>query len=419
MLPTICQVVHNLHIGGAELLLTELSRALRSRYRFVFACLDGAGPLAEQLRDEGHVVEVLNRQPGVDWRCGRRLARFLREQNVAAVHAHQYTPFFYTLLARGLGGRPPVIFTEHGRLHPDHPRLKRIVCNRLLRRQHDRVIGVGEAMRQALIANEGIPASSVEVLFNGVRLQPFRAAVEDSELRSQTRRELGFSEADCVVVQVARLNALKDHATAARAIARASQQDARIRWLVVGDGEERTSLEVLLREQQLEGVTRLVGTRRDVPRLLAAADVCLLSSISEGLPLTLIEAMAARLPVVATDVGGVAEVVVPEITGLLAAAGDDATLAQHLLRLSADRGLAARLGRTGAARAEHLFSFERMEAGYAAVFDDVLAANGWGQAPQDSKMAAERIAASLRPVPPILNLVVPDPCSVHIEEFAL
>ena len=100
-LPTICQVVHSLHIGGAELLVTELSRSLRDRFRFVFACLDSDGPLAEQLRDEGHIVEVMNRRAGIDLSCGRRLAAFWRAQQVDAVHAHQYTPFFYSLLAGG------------------------------------------------------------------------------------------------------------------------------------------------------------------------------------------------------------------------------------------------------------------------------------------------------------------------------
>ena len=372
MTPTICQVVHSLHIGGAELLVTELSRALRDRFRFVFACLDSAGPLAEQLRDEGHVVEVLERQSGVDWRCGRRLARFLREQQVAAIHAHQYTPFFYAMMARGFSGRTPIVFTEHGRQHPDYRRLKRVVCNRLLLRQDDRVIAVGEAVRQALIRHEGIPASRVELLFNGIRLQLFRNAADDRAMRSQVRSELGLSDSEFVVVQVARLNSLKDHATAARAIARAARQVGSLRWLVVGDGEERAALEATLREQQIGGITQLLGSRRDVPRLLAASDVCLLSSISEGIPLTLIEAMAARLPVVATDVGGVAEVVVPDFNGLLAPAKDDATLAQHLVRLAQDRALGPRLGRNGAARAADLFSFQRMAEGYARVFEEVL-----------------------------------------------
>lgn len=390
--PTICQVLHSLHIGGAELLAAELTRALRSRFRFVFACLDGGGPLADQLRDEGHVVEVLNRQPGIDWRCARRLAKFLREQNVTAIHAHQYTPFFYSLLARGMRGTPPVIFTEHGRQHPDHRKLKRVVCNRLLLRSRDRVIAVGEAVRSALISNEGIPASRVEVLFNGVSLKPFRAAANDLASRAAVRRELGLADSDFVVVQVARLNALKDHATAARAIARVTHQANNVQWLVVGDGEQRSVLESTIRENGIGNVTKLLGTRRDVPRLLAAADACLLSSISEGIPLTLIEAMATRLPVVATDVGGVSEVVVSEVTGLLASAGDDDTLARHLVRLAADRSLAARLGRNGAVRAEDLFSFERMADGYASVFEQMTGGSPACVVATDSKPESLRRA---------------------------
>ncbi|TXT17324.1 MAG: glycosyltransferase [Planctomycetota bacterium] len=119
----------------------------------------------------------------------------------------------------------------------------------------------------------------------------------------------------------------------------------------------------------------------------------MLSSISEGIPLTLIEAMAARLPVVATDVGGVSEIVVPEVTGLLASAGDDETLAQHLVRLAANRSLAARLGRNGAVRAKDLFSFERMAEGYADVFEQMTGGSRGIVATTEMKPKGPRRAA--------------------------
>src|SRR5262249_32442424 len=148
-------------------------------YRFCFVCLDELGTLGEELRAEGHSVEVLGRRPGVDWRIPWRLSRLLARQHVQLIHAHQYTPFFYALAARLFCWRPAILFTEHGRWVPDYPRRKRIIANRLLLQRRDRVVGVGEDVRQALIINEGIPARRVSVVYNGIDLTPYHTLSTD------------------------------------------------------------------------------------------------------------------------------------------------------------------------------------------------------------------------------------------------
>jgi len=145
---TNCQLLHGLRVGGAEVLAARLARRFRDEFRFVFVCLDELGTLGEELRVEGFTVHVLERRPGVDWRCVFRLASILRRERVDLVHAHQYTPFFYGAMARLLFRPPPVLFTEHGRWYPDYPRPKRILANRLLLDRRDRVIGVGESVRE-------------------------------------------------------------------------------------------------------------------------------------------------------------------------------------------------------------------------------------------------------------------------------
>src|SRR5262249_13591785 len=112
---TVCQVLHTLRVGGAEVLATQLARNLARTCRFLFACLDELGSLGQHLADDGFPVQVLNRRPGLDWSCSRRLAAILRREQVDLVHAHQYTPFFYAMMARLLYRRPPILFTEHGR----------------------------------------------------------------------------------------------------------------------------------------------------------------------------------------------------------------------------------------------------------------------------------------------------------------
>ncbi|HTU91890.1 MAG TPA: glycosyltransferase [Gemmataceae bacterium] len=371
--PTICQVLHSLQVGGAEVLAARLARRLQESYRFLFVCLDKLGPLGEALREEGFPVEVLDRRPGLDWRSTIRLARLLRRERVEMLHAHQYTPFFYALTARWLGKRIPVLFTEHGRHFPDYPRRKRIIANRLLLSRRDRVAAVGESVRQAVIANEGIPAERVGVIYNGIDPNSFGKAPQD---RDGVRREIGVGTDDLVVIQVARLDYLKDHLTAIRAVERVAVQRPEVRLVLVGEGPEREKIEAEVRQRQLSPHVRFLGLRGDVVRLIPAADLFLLTSISEGIPLTVIEAMAAGLAVVSTRVGGVGEIVVDGQTGLLAPAGDDSTLAEHILSLSADVARRQRMGQVGRQRAHAMFSEEKMHASYCGLYEEVLRGRG-------------------------------------------
>jgi glycosyltransferase involved in cell wall biosynthesis len=368
---TICQVLHGLQVGGAEVLAAQLARQLQGRYRFVFACLDELGTLGESLKEEGFTIELLERRPGVDVRCARRLDAFLRREQVSLLHSHQYTPFFYSLLARLIYRRAPVLMTEHGRTFPDFRRPKRVLANRILLERRDRVVAVGKAVRHALVENEGLPAERVEVIYNGVNLAAFANGVHD---RAAIRSKLGVGMDDFVIVQVARLDRLKDHSTAIRALRRIVDQRRNVRLLLAGDGPELAAITELVEAAELTSNVRILGLRRDVARLFAAADLCLLTSVSEGIPLVLIEAMGARLPVVATRVGGVSEVVEDTKTGLLAPAGNDVALAAAILRLVDDSSARERMGSLGLARAQAWFTERVMHAEYRQLYDEMLSA---------------------------------------------
>ncbi len=366
---TICQVLHGLWVGGAEVLAARLARQFGTSFRFVFVCLDELGSLGQELRAEGFPVEVLERRSGVDWRCALRLGRLLRRERVDLVHAHQYTPFFYSLMARFLYRRPAVLFTEHGRHYPDYPRRKRMLANRLLLQRRDRVVGVGEAVRQALIRNEGLPTERVSVIYNGIDLTRFANGVHE---RLAVRQEIGVGAADLVLLQVARLDYLKDHATAVRMLERVVPACPGARLVLVGEGPERAKIEELVQARNLAPYVRWLGLRNDVARLMRVADLFLLTSISEGIPLTVIEAMAAGLPVVSTHVGGVAEIVEDGQTGLLAPSGDDAALAERIVRLSADEARRRQMGERGRERARAIFSESQMHGGYVQLYQEML-----------------------------------------------
>jgi glycosyltransferase involved in cell wall biosynthesis len=371
--PVVCQLLHGLRVGGAEVLAARLARRLKEHFEFLFVCLDELGTLGQELQSEGFPVSVLGRETGVDWDCSRRLAAQLRRQRVDLIHAHQYTPFFYAATARLLYRRPSLLFTEHGRHYPDYPRRKRMVANRLLLERRDRVVGVGRAVRRALIENEGIPGKSIRVIYNGIDTDRF---VPSPVERYQVRRDLGLDLHDFVIMQVARLDPLKDHLTAVRAMELLSRRCRQARLVIVGEGPLGGIIEEAVRKRSLEAHVRFLGLRQDVPRLLAAADVCLLSSISEGIPLTLIEAMAVGLPVVATNVGGVAEVVEDGRTGLLAPHGDHEALARHLFQYAEAPALRQEMGQLGRERAQAAFSESHMHAEYHELYLQMLPNHG-------------------------------------------
>ena len=379
---TICQLVHGLPVGGAEVLVDRFTRCFSRDYRVVIACLDHIGELGERLATDGYKVALLSRRPGFDWGCVRRLAAFCRRERVDLVHAHQYTPFAYALASRAVGARPRVLFTEHGRFFPDYPSRKRMWFNRLMSRGSDRYIAVGGAVRQALVDNEGLPAERVEVVYNGVDLDQ-SASPHD---RNAARAELGVAADEFLVLQVARLDPIKDHPTAIEATRIARAQEPRLRLMIVGEGSERGVIESLIRERGLHEVVELLGLRRDVPRLLSAADAFLLTSVSEGIPVTVIEAMGAGVPVVSTSVGGVTEVITDGETGLLAPAGDADKLAEALLRVQTTPELAANLAQRAREDAHRRFSEQQMLDCYANVYRDMLSGQ---RRPHDAPNAAK------------------------------
>src|SRR5262249_6732503 len=151
--------------------------------------------------------------------------------------------------------------------------------------------------------------------------------------RSAVRREMNVAADAFVVIQVARLVEIKDHQTALKTLSIA-KSDPRIRLVFVGEGPEEGAIRAGARQLGLGDQVRFLGLRNDVPQLLRASDAFLLTSQNEGIPLTVLEAMAAGLPVVSTAAGGVGELVIDGKTGLLAPVGDADTLARHLLRLA-------------------------------------------------------------------------------------
>ena len=368
--PTVGHVLHRLDRAGAEVLAGDLALKLQDRYRFVFLCLDGVGPLGEHLASLGFDVVELGRKPGLDWSVARRLRSAVKHYGINLLHAHQYTPFFYAALSRRLGSSPPILFTEHGRHYPDERKPKRVLANRWLIKPSDRVTAVGRFVKQALIDNEGIAEGLIKVIYNGIDPDAFPPA--DAASRSQARRLIGVDDETPLIMQVARFHPVKDHKTAVRAFAETLSFVPNAVLYLVGDGGQRQTIEVLCREMDIQDQVRFLGTRDDVAQLVPGADVFMLSSLSEGVSVTLLEAMATGLPIAATDVGGNPEVVEHGTTGLLSPRGDHNALAANLVTLLQDPAQRQAFGRAGRARLLDVFTQDRMHREYTELYGQLF-----------------------------------------------
>jgi len=350
-------VLHVMQVAGAEVLVAETIRALRGKIDATVFCLDAIGPLGKQLRAEGIEVISFGRRPGVDLGVAARMAREVRRRRIQVLHAHQYTPFFYAALARVLSGNGcRVMFTEHGRHFPDlvSP-TRRWLNQRVLGHLADEVNAVCAFSARSLSESDGFSGRSIEIIENGIALDRY----EYAEDRDALRHRLGLSDGRRYVVNVARFHPVKDQATLLRAFREVADAHDDTDLLLVGDGPQRENLETLTASLGLSERVRFLGVREDVPAILRAADVFALTSKSEAASITLLEAMASSLPIVATAVGGTPELVRDGVEGLLAPRGDACGIARAILCLLRDPAKAEAMGRAGAARAHQQFRLEQ------------------------------------------------------------
>jgi glycosyltransferase involved in cell wall biosynthesis len=353
-----------MQLAGAEVLVAETIRQLGARIEPTVFCLDGVGPLGERLRSEGVPVIPLGRRPGRDWRVVWRLARELREREIDVVHAHQYTPFFYAALARAVGKRHArVILTEHGRHFPDVVSPLRRAVNRVaLDHLADAVNACCGFSARALARVEGFSGRRIEVVENGIELERYGARSDgepnhDSRRTDQAklREEIGLDPRRRYVATVARFHPVKDHATLLVGFQRAAAARDDVNLLLVGDGPLRAELETQTRRLGLTGRVRFMGVRSDIPAILRAVDLFALTSVSEAASLTILEAMASRLPVVVTAVGGNPEMVRDGIEGILVGRGDSQGVGAAIVHLLDDAATAAAMGAAGRARVKERY----------------------------------------------------------------
>jgi glycosyltransferase involved in cell wall biosynthesis len=349
----VLQVVLSLHPGGTERLVVDIVRRLRDGIPMAVCCLDEAGAWGDALRGDGITVTPLRRTEGFHPTLGREIARVAARHGANVVHAHHYSPFVYAALARMWNRRLGVIYTEHGRLSDDPPSAKRRMANAIFAQLPREVYTVSADLRHHIVA-EGFPTTKVGVIYNGIALQP----LPDPDERARIRAHLRVTDDTLVIGTIARLDPVKDLPTMLEAMGQVGSGTKAV-LVIVGDGSERPALEREVARLGLARAVRFLGHREDARAWLAGCDVYANSSIHEGVSLTILEAMSAALPVVATRVGGTPEIV-DGSCGVLVAARDPKALAGALTDLNANPERRKTMGREARQRVEERYTIERM-----------------------------------------------------------
>ncbi|HEY3821711.1 MAG TPA: glycosyltransferase [Polyangiaceae bacterium] len=362
----ICHVLSSVEIGGAERVVLDLVRLQRAAgHRVAVVSLSRAdGALGGELRRVVDTLDSVPKRPkGLDFGLPLRLARWFRGHGTQVVHTHNELPLIYGAPAGRVAGAV-VVHSKHGIVPVTRGAhwLRRAAAVAT-----DVFVAVSDATADTARANRECARDKLRVVINGTDLSRFPAP---GDARATIRRELGIPPGARVVITIGRLVKEKNHALLLRAVASLLSADSHL--IVVGDGPLRDDVKARVRQLENGHCVHLTGARHDVPALLASADGFVLSSDSEGLPIGLLEAWAAGLPVLSTAVGGIPSLVRSGETGLLVPPGDEAALTHALRRVFEGDQALGRIAERGRAKALETYSAEQMARAYFALYEECL-----------------------------------------------
>lgn len=344
----VCHLSMTLRTGGLERLLVDFGRFHdRSRYRLSFVAMDALGPPADELREAGFQVRSLELSQNGKAKTLQELRNLLQSERVDVLQTHNTYPHFYGAMAARWAGVKTIINTQHGRGCGSG--WKSLWQFRLANRLAARVVGVSEDATRLCREQDSRSAAKMQCIWNGIDIDRFAFHGPQDAL---------------VAISVARLSPEKDYPTLMRAIRKVVVVHPGFRLKLVGDGSERALLEKIAADLKISKHVEFLGERNDVPELLRTAGFYVSSSKTEGISLTLLEAMASGLPVVTTSVGGNPEIVLDGVTGKLVPPLNPDALAMAIIEMIEGHAGWRRMGEIGRLRIEQNFSIRNTVSNY-------------------------------------------------------
>ena len=367
----VLHLVNRFWIGGAERQFVERLRRHPAGFEAVVGCVELSGPMLEQVRALGYEPHLFPLRGSMlranSLKQIARIAALIREQDIRIVHSTDFNTNLLALPAARLGGATAVVSrVDLGHLRAGFGKWHR-EAEKWNARRADLVIANADAVREVCIREERCRPERVVVVRNGIDLARF------DELAAQPlQAPLPIGPEDVPVAVIGNLWPVKGHRTLVEVAALLSHKLPRVKFLCAGEGPERGPLEKRIAELRLQDRVFLLGHRLDVPAILVRVRAACLCSSAEGLSNAMMEAMAARLPIVATAVGGNPELVRNGENGLLVPYGDEPSLAAKLEELLSDGARAAEMGAKGRARVETELTLSRMAEAYGKAYRRLL-----------------------------------------------
>lgn len=368
------QLISSRGFFGAENVVVELSAALGAAgHEVTVGALSNshagarAAEVLERAAERGLKTELFECAGRLDTGAMRAVRSFVVKNRVDVVHSHGYKSNVYAYLAnRKAGGR--LVTTCHNWIDSGGKMSLYTRLDKFILRRFDSVVAVSGAIRDELLAS-GVAPEKVRVIGNGISLERF--SVEPGA-RERARASLGILPGAFVAGAVGRMSPEKGYDLLLKAAREVLSARGGLVFLLVGDGPEQKALEGLARSLGIEEDVVFAGRRADIPEVLAAMDLFVMSSHTEGQPMALLEAMAAGKPSVATAVGDVPKILGNDEAGLVVEPADPGALAKAVLRVAVDAALAARLGAAARRTVEKEYSSRRMAAEYEGCYKGIL-----------------------------------------------
>ncbi len=353
-------ITHDLEIGGLQQVIVNICRTLdREVFDATVLCMRAMGAFTCQIKEMGiRVMLVPNKKAGVDYFSFLQVAGILRENRIEIIHTHNTQPFVEGTLAALLSGVKTIVHTDHAREFPD--KLRYMIAEWIMSQFVYKVVGVSDHTSYNLKRYEKISPRKIMTIPNGIDGSRFDISIDKDAMRC----ELGLPEKGPIIGLGVRLSEQKGITYLLQAIPNVLRSFPDVTLVIAGSGPLEGSLREEAAALHINEHVRFIGPRLDMPSILKLLDLYVLPSIWEGLPLVILEAMAAGCPILATDVGGNASAITNGFNGSLVKAQDPKTLALEIIRLLADDAIRKHYARNGLERFHREFSAATMTRKY-------------------------------------------------------
>jgi glycosyltransferase involved in cell wall biosynthesis len=359
----VLHIINSLDCGGLEKFAIDLSLELNKRgHQAEILCLQQGGDL-KAVAEQNHLrVTALDKKQGTDFNLIGKMAGFVKKNRFDIVHTHNMGPLIYGTIACRLASNTHLINTRHGR--------ETKTANPIIWALNQKIVAISSDAAEQMLKCNKINKDKVSIIPNGTDLKTFDIKVSDEEKLS-IKKSLGLNHDTLILGNIGRLAKEKDQGSLIKAVKKMVSKKNKIELIMVGDGPLKKELMELAKELNVLESVKFLGYRNDIAKLLSIIDVFVLSSFTEGISLTLLEAMAAGKPIVATKVGGNPEVVDDGVTGILVPCGFPERIESAVMRFYANRSLIAQFGEAGRKRAYEFFSLENMTNQYEKLYNEI------------------------------------------------